>query len=458
MSIEAKLVTAEHPEFEERVFSRVFNVRRPDDRRPAAILVAENEQDVADGVKWARDNGLSVAVRSGGHSWAVWSVQNDTLLIDLQNLNQASFDEATGIASAGPATKGGEELDPFLASRGRFLNGGHCPPVGIGGFLLQGGQGWNQRGWGWTAEYVVAVDVVTADGELIRCDATQNQDLYWAARGAGPSFPGIVVKFHLQTRERFTFLGHSVQMYEMDDFDEVFMWLQEMEPKLVNIVETVAVSMTPPADQLSPQRRVFVVTGTAFANSREEAEAALAPFQTCPVIDKAIVNFPCNDTQLSDHREEQLRANPEGHRWYCDNIWVDGDFSEIKDRLKPLYAGVPEPLAFTIWYGNGLMRPLPDMAFSMQSPAYVSCYFVYQNEGDDERYRTWLNSAMAHAEPVTVGQYLGDSDMTNRQLKFMSDENFAKLQHIIADRDPNGVFVRYLAKDPATVNQNHWEL
>lgn len=458
MSIEAKLFTPEHPEFEERVFSRVFNIRRPADRRPVAILVAETEQDVADGVKWAKERGHSVTVRSGGHSWAVWSVQNGTLLIDLGKLNQASFDEATGVASAGPATKGGEELDPFLAERGRFLNGGHCPPVGIGGFLLQGGQGWNQRGWGWAAEHIVAIDVVTAEGEIVRADATQNQDLYWAARGAGPSFPGIVVKFHLKTQPRFKFLGHSVQMYELADFDEAFTWLQGMEPSLADTVEIVAVSMMSPPGLLEQPRRVFAITAAAFADNREEAEAVLAPFQNCPIIDRAIINEPCADTQLADHRAEQLRMNPEDHRWYCDNIWAEGKHTEVTDRLKKLFVDIPSEKAFTIWMGNGLMRPLPDMAFSLQAPGYVSCYFVYENEADDVRYRNWLNEAMTEAQPVTVGQYLGDSDMTNRQLKFMADENYAKLQQIIADRDPDGVFVRYLAKDPATVNKNHWEL
>lgn len=456
MSIEQKIILAGQPGFDEQVFSRVFNMRRPADRSPAAVLVVDTEQDVADGVRWARANGLSVAVRSGGHSWAIWSVQNDTLLIDLGNLNQASYDEATGIASAGPATKGGAELDPFLAERGRFLNGGHCPPVGIGGFLLQGGQGWNQRGWGWAAEHIVAVDVVTADGELVRCDATQNTDLYWAARGAGPSFPGIVVKFHLQTRPRFGFLGHSVQMYELEDFEEVFTWLQGMEPSLTDTVEIVAVSQT--EQSLTPPRRVFIVTGVALVNSREEAEAALAPFQTCPIIDRAIVNEPCMDSKLSDHREAQLAANPDDHRWYTDNIWAEGDYAEVTKRLKPVFTEHPEPKAFTIWMGNGLMRPLPDMAFSLQAPGYVACYLVYEDEANDVRNREWLNSAMAYAQPITVGQYLGDSDMTNRQLKFMADENYAKLQRIIADRDPEGVFVRYLAKDPTTVNKNHWEL
>ena len=125
--------------FVEAAFSRVFNHRRPTDRLPSAVLVAENEQDVVAGVRFAKENGLAVAVRSGGHSWAVWSVQNNTLLIDLGNLNSAEYDETTGIVSGGPAIEGGNVLDPFLAERGRFFNGGHCPPVGIGGFLLQGG-------------------------------------------------------------------------------------------------------------------------------------------------------------------------------------------------------------------------------------------------------------------------------------------------------------------------------
>lgn len=458
MSIEDKLVKSDSPDFEERVFSRVFNIRRPSDRRPEAVLVAENEQDVADGVKWAKDNGLSVTVRSGGHSWAVWSVQNNTLLIDLEHLNKASFDEATGIASAGPSIQGGAQLDPFLAERGRFLNGGHCPPVGIGGFLLQGGQGWNQRGWGWAAEHIVALDVVNADGELIRCDATQNEDLYWAARGAGPSFPGIVVKFHLQTRERFTYLGHSVQMFELEDFDEAFTWLQEIEPTVTDTVEIVAVSQTSPEGMFDTPRRVFIITAVALVNSREEAEAALAPFQLNPILDRAIVNEPCMESSLESHREMQLQMNPEDHRWYCDNIWVEGEFTTVTKSLKKLFTEVPSQKAFTIWMGNGLMRPLPDMAFSLQSPGYVSCYFVYEDEKDDQYYRNWLNEAMAEAQPVTVGQYLGDSDMTNRQLKFMADENYAKLQEIIAKRDPEGRFVRYLASDPATVNKNHWEL
>jgi FAD/FMN-containing dehydrogenase len=140
-----------------------------------------------------------IAIRAGGHSWAAWSVRDEGILLDLKHLNKIKFNKKTKIAQVQPAVKGGMELNPFLKEHGRMFCGGHCPTVGVGGFLLQGGQGWNASGWGWAAEYIVAIDVVTAEGELVRADATQNQDLYWASRGAGPGFFGVVTCFHLKT-------------------------------------------------------------------------------------------------------------------------------------------------------------------------------------------------------------------------------------------------------------------
>ena len=443
--------------FEEAAMGRIFNGRRPD-RRPDAVLYAESDQDLVNAVKLAKENGWKIAMRSGGHSWAAWSVRTGSLLVDLSRMQDVSYDEATGIASARPAVKGGEVLDPYLAERGRFFNGGHCPTVGIGGFLLQGGQGWVARGWGWAAESVVAIDVVTAEGELVRADANQNSDLYWAARGAGPSFPGIVTRFHLQTRPRFKHVGHTVQMFEMKDFKEVMTWLYSVHNDFALNVETVCVSVTAPVGPNGEDKRVFIVTGLALSESEAESQASLAPFRTNPVLDRAIMVQDCKTSSLAEQREDQIRANPEHWRYFVDNIWVDGNTEQIVTDIEPLFRDLPEPAGFTIWYSMGPVREVPDMAFSMQSPAYIATYLVSNNENNDSQNRTWLNRAMEIAQSVTVGQYLGDSDMGNRQLKFMADQNFARLNEIIDDRDPSGLFVRYLAKDEATINQNHWEL
>ncbi|GAB3616130.1 FAD-binding oxidoreductase [Okibacterium endophyticum] len=457
-SFAGRLVLPEHPDFDEARIGRVFNGRRPD-RQPAAVLIAETVQDVVDGVLFARENGLSVAVRSGGHSWAAWSVREGTLLIDLGLLRDIEYNETTGIVSAEPAVTGGEELDPLLEPYGRFFNGGHCPTVGIGGFLLQGGQGWCARGWGWAAESVVGLDVVTADGQLIRVDAEHHADLYWAARGSGPSFPAVVVRFHIQTRPRFGYLGHTVQVFPITLFSEVMTWIYGMHGTVSPDVELVVVSMTPEAAVPGGEReRVVLVTAVALVDTKEEADDALAPFADNPLLDRAIFSQNAAESTLAAQRAEQVRMNPEHARYVVDNVWVDGDVADVVEGIRPLFTELPTPEAFSIWFSMGPLRELPDMAFSLQSEGYVASYMVYNDPAQDEAHRTWLNAAMAHAQPVTVGQYLGDSDMTNRQLRVMGDEQYARLQRIIAERDPEGRFARYLARDHSTVNRNHWQI
>lgn len=452
-----KFYTPADEGFDEAAVGRVFNARRPS-RRPNAVLLAETRDDIINGVKYAKERDWAVAVRSGGHSWAAWSVRENTLLIDLGLYQEMDYDPETGIASATPATKGGEVLDPYLASVGRFFNGGHCPTVGIGGFLLQGGQGWVARGWGWAAERVVAVDVVTADGELVRADATQNQDLYWAARGAGPSFPGVVTRFYLQTMPRYKHALESVQLYKPEQFQDLLKWLYSIHDQVSPDVEIVLVSQCGPTGRNGEIERTIVIDALTLVDDVEQGKKNLEPFLTYPGIDTAIVNIWGQETTLAARREQQLNANPEDHRYFVDNIWVDGDPADIASKIDPLFTEIPEEKGFTIWYSMGPLRELPDMAFSMQSPGYVATYLVSDDANHDAANRAWLDGAMAKAQSVTAGTYLGDSDFGNRQLKFMSGQNYQRLQKVIADRDPSVRFVRYLSKDPGNLNQNDWDL
>jgi FAD/FMN-containing dehydrogenase len=446
--------------FEDARMSRVFNARRPD-RQPAAVLLAADEADVVAGVKLANQENLQVAVRSGGHSWAVWSVRDDTLLIDLGRLDELTYDPETKMATASPSIKGGDVLAPFLANHGRMFPGGHCPSVGIGGFLLQGGQGWNARGLGWGAEWVEAIDVVTAAGELIRADAEQNSDLYWAARGAGPSLPGIVTRFHLRTTEHPQHLAESTQIYSLDHFDEVMAWLHDMHHLLDTRVELVTISAASPEPipaHPDIDGHVLVINGLALVDTPEEAEQALAPLNDCPYRDRALIHVPNVPVTFAEARERQVVANPEGWRYRVDNAWITGTADEVVPRIRRAYCELPSRESFTIWFSMAPLRELPDMAFDLQTDIYLATYVLTDSPGNDDAQRDWVNSVMAEMEPVTAGQYLGDSDFSNRQLRFMSDENFARLQQVRRKWDPDSRFVSYLAHDDATINQNHWEI
>jgi hypothetical protein len=440
--------------YEQARVGRVFNGRRPK-RFPAAVLFAEDEHEVAEGVRLARRNGWQVSIRAGGHSWAAWSVRDDALLIDLSRMREMDLD-AQGVVRVSPAVQGGQELDPYLASHDRFFNGGHCPTVGLGGFLLQGGQGWNARGWGWGAESIQAIDVVTADGELVRADEDHNSDLFWAARGAGPGFSGVVTRFHLRTRPRFRHAAHSVYLYPADLVDEVMTWQQGMHAAVSPDVELVTVGMAAPPG-LAHDGPVLAVTGLALVDTAERARKALAPLESCPVLSRALVREFARPTTLAEQKSEQLRMNPEGHRYAVDNAWIDGPPSRTVPLLRESFTTLPTPGSFSIWFSMAPLRELPDMAFGLQSEIYFASYVVWTDEADDHRCRGWLADRMAALEPVTAGQYLGDSDFTTRQVRFTSDAHWARLCEVRRRWDPDSVFAGYLATADAPLNTNHWE-
>jgi FAD/FMN-containing dehydrogenase len=441
-----RLVQRDDPGFETACFGRISNARRPRERVPAAVAEAESEQDVIDGVRLARERGWQVSVRAGGHSWAGWSVRDDALLIDLGGMKDLGHDPATGVATASPAVKGGVELTPFLAQRGRLFTGGHCETVGLGGFLLQGGQGWNSRRWGWGCENVLGIDVVTADGELVHADEDKNTDLYWAARGAGPGFFGVITRFHLRTYEAMP-LFHDTRVFAREELEPLLHWLHAVLPTLDPAVEPVVAATRLPDVPLDPGVRrpdgaVLLLHTTLTADSESDAARLLAPLDDCPVRPLGHVRGP---TTISEENVAMTLQNPEGYRYAADSQWTDAGPDELYPLLRDIYDELPTEHSFSIWYGWAPTRPLPDMAFSLEANVYLATYAIWSDPADDERYRSWVHGHHARlSEEVGVGLYIGDSDFSRRPDRFMAEANLRRLAELRAARDPDGLFVPYL--------------
>jgi FAD/FMN-containing dehydrogenase len=442
--------------YEEARVGRVFNARRPE-RYPAGVLFALDADDVAAGVRLARERGLKVAVRSGGHSWAAWSVRDEALLIDLGLMRDMTFDARTGVATANPAVKGGEELAPFLESHGRSFPGGHCPSVGIGGFLLQGGQGWNSRTWGWGCENVVAVDVVTADGEQLHGSETENPDLLWAARGAGPGYPAIVTRFHLRTHPKPAAMTQDTWTFALEDLEDLLVWLHALLPTLERVVEPVIAATRLPDVPLHdgvqrPDGPVLLLHTTAMCASEAEAAAVFAPLDACPLADRALGHVRGPST-IADENAAQALQNPEDHRYAVDCQWSDATAEQLAPLLQDLWGSLPTEHSFSIWYGWAPVRPLPDMAFSVEANVYLATYAIYRDAADDERHRTWVHDHMGRIAAVEGrGVYLGDTDFTRRPDRFLSPAAYARLEEIRAARDPEGRICSYLIAQGATLN------
>jgi len=438
--------------YDQACFARVFNARRPE-RRPAAVLVAESEDDIVEGVRLARDRGSKVAIRAGGHSFPAWSLRDDGLVIDL-----GAFDESTGAVSVTPSVTGGE-LNAYLSGYGRFFTTGDCPSLGLGGFLVQGGVGIGFRGWGYAAEQIASIEVVTAHGELVRADEQSNSDLFWAARGAGPGFCGAITRFHLRTRPVPAGLAATTHIYPLTRYAEVIEWVWKIHPGLSSDVALVAVSVIPPFPVPGADEGfMFVVAGVALSASRNDALEALAPLAESPFLGDALVVQHAQPTTIAERFQFAGAIHPQGMRYLVDSAWVDGPPRDIIAAAKQLVAERPSGTRGHAFFDFSLPRSdAPDMAMSLRTDVMLGSYIIHEDEQHDEAYSAWHLDAMKALEPFTVGQYWGDSDQTRREVKTLTDDAWVRLQQIRATRDPNGLFADYLAGPGGFRNRNGWE-
>jgi FAD/FMN-containing dehydrogenase len=451
---EGTFVTRGEPRYEELRVGHVFN-RRITTRMPAAVLLPANDDDIAAGVQLAAKEGWQVSVRAGGHSWASWGVRDGALLIDLSSMRQLDFDPATNIVSVSPAVRGASQLDPFLAEHGRFFPVGRCETVGLGGFLLQGGMGWHSRHYGWAAESIDAIDVVLADGRKIQASAKENADLFWAARGAGPGFPGVITRFLLKTYPR-PVLVQDVKTFRLDDLADVLTWLHRILPDIDNKVEPILIATRLPLAPIDegvdrPEGTVIILHTTTMGESEADILPLMAPLDTCPIPSLGHVR---GQTTIREQNELLAPQNPEGHRWRVDCTWTDAPAAELAPKLHSLWSELPTDNSWSMWYGWAVSGDRPDMAFSVEGTGLVSTYMCYENPGDDERFGDFVHSKTAElsADLDGKGVYLGDSDFSRRTDRFLSDDHFERLQKIRQTWDPDRRFCGYLINDESKLN------
>ncbi|KAJ3943394.1 uncharacterized protein N0V96_006318 [Colletotrichum fioriniae] len=418
-------------EYSTAVWGRVFNARRDFSRRPAAVVTATRKAHVVEAVKIANEKGWRVSVRSGGHSWAAWSVRDEALLIDLGSMGKGvagsgnedgiAYDSKTGVVSVAPARTGREN-------------------------------------WGWACENIVAIEVVTADGRELRCSETENADLFWAARGAGPGFPAIVTRFHLRTRP-LTGMFQSLYFYSLDRFEEILNWVIKVSPKASPELEIVLLALTPPG-QTTPQ---IMANFLSFSANPE----ALIPLHSSHP-SRPLATVFATPTSLPQQYVDQDASNPPAHRYISENAYVSND-ADVPKVLKKAFTQLPTPQSFALYFSmnpcsrrvqqqqqgetstsasngtsNGVAKSMPDMALSMQSDHYFALYTVYPDAEDDERCQGWVSDVMAGVERHAAGSYLGDADFRYRRTKFWGDEQGKRLMEVRKVWDPKGRIAGYL--------------
>ena len=427
--------------FEEARRAVMWNARVPD-RRPDVIVQANDVYDVIAAVRRARAEKLRVTVRSGGHSWAGNHLRDGGLLLDVSRLDDVQIDERAMRATVGPG-RAGHELAKRLARRGLFFPAGHCRGVALGGYLLQGGFGWNSRVVGPACMSVEGLDVVTASGELVHASPTENPDLYWSARGAGPGFFGVVTRFHLRLYKRPRVIGFAMQTFRMSHFEEVFRWAHEVRHEVPASIELqVLIS----GHSFGVRGPGLTVIAPFFVDGWRQAFRDLAFMNKSRIARRASIRLPFLPSGLDPMYRGVGGHYPDNHRYAVDNMWTGAGIDDLLPGLKAIADTMPPPPSHALWMNWAPPKERPDMAFSMEDDLYLALYSVWKHAHDDARYEAWPTDNMRRMEPFATGIQLADENLGRRPARFVSDENLVRLDAARAAHDRQGLFQPWMGR------------
>jgi FAD/FMN-containing dehydrogenase len=444
LQIEGRVLARGDAGYEEARRASVWHGRVPD-RFPELLVQAASEQDVLSAVRHAANRSMKVSVRSGGHSWNAAHLRDGGMQIDVSRLDAVTVDKESMTATAGPG-RPGHELCEMLVEKRLFFPSGHCRGVALGGYLLQGGYGWNSRILGLAAESVLGVDVVTADGELRHAGPDENPELYWAARGAGSGFFGVVTRFHLRLYEMPAVLGASIYLYPMSVLDEFFTWAYEIGASVDRRVEMQAL-FSKAFPSVAMEDPGIMLAAPVFADSEEEATAAVDVFETCPAREKAIFTLPFMQMPISLWYDSVMTAYPSPpNRFGVDNMWTSAPVAEILPALRRMIETMPPHPSHVLWLNWGDRPQRPDMANDLEAPHYFALYGQWVDECDDDRYEGWARENMQAFAHLSSGVQLADENLGERWADFATPQTQERLARARAAYDPDGVFHSWLGQ------------
>lgn len=432
--LEGRVIAPDHPDYDEARTVFYGDI----DRRPALIARAANAQDVARVIELAREDGLELAVRSGGHSTAGHGVSEGGVVVDLSELKGLEVDvnQRTAWAEAG-LTAG--EYTLATATSGLATGFGDTGSVGIGGITLAGGVGFLVRKYGLTIDNVLAAEVVTADGEIKHADAETNPDLFWALRGGGGNF-GVVTRLKFRLHEVGTIVGGMLILPATPEVIEAFVAEALAAPDELSTIANIL--RAPPLPFLPPEAhgRPIVMGLMAYAGEARESERVLAPFRA--------LAEPIADMLRPMAYPEVFPPEPEGAHPVVStrNMLLDRfDRREAEAVLERLETATAPLAATQVRALGGAMARVPQDATAFahrQSPIMANVAAMYQDPGERQANDAWvagLAAELDRGDERAYAGFLGDEGEERVRAAY-PEATWARLAAVKAEYDPDNVF------------------
>jgi FAD/FMN-containing dehydrogenase len=441
------ITTSEDDHYDRLRRSMVWNQLVPQ-RCPRIIVQAANENAVVEAVRFARNNGMKVAVRGGGHSWAGLSLRDESLLIDLGRLKNLALDRDSRIAVIQPAVTS-RDFNRRLAAEGLAFPVGHCPTVPMSGFLLNGGIGWNFNAWGPSCLSIEAARVVTADGSLVIASEKENADLLWAVRGAGPGFFGVVTEYTLRLFPAPGAIMTSNYCYPVELAPEVGQWaagVAHQLPKQVELTIFLSAAAASIADRCKAGKGFACsISATAFAESMDAATSMLTVLDSCPVAANCLLKETNLPTPIETLHEMNASSTPPEHRYLVDSFWTNSPPANVLATSCEHFVDASSTKSIELLSLSTGAEPvaLPDCAYSMSGDTLVICSTMWERSEDDAANAAWHRATIAALDEYAIGHYIGESDIVTdpgRAERSYSKSNWQRLKTLREKYDPNGLF------------------
>ncbi|MGO4832528.1 FAD-binding oxidoreductase [Rhizobiaceae sp. 2RAB30] len=404
------------------------------DRRPGLIVSCRGAADVVAAVRFARDHGLLMAVRGGGHHIAGNSVCDGGVMIDLSLMKSVRVDASAKRAWVEPGALLAD-VDRETQAFGLVVPSGINSTTGIAGLTLGGGFGKLGRRFGLACDNLLAADVVTADGRLIRASSTENSELFWGLRGGGGNF-GVVTAFEYRLHPVGPDVLVGSFVYAEAQARDALRAYHAFSRTAPDEVSADAALVTAPSGE-----RLFSIS-VCYSGPLEAGERAIVPLRSlCRPTEEKIAPVPYLQVQSAGDA-----VFPRGRRYYWKAQFLREITDAAIDALVEAYAAAPSVTALAVLQhvGGAIARvPATDTAYAARDAAY-DCFpiAIWDDPADDAANMTWAREMWTAMRPFSTGAvYVNNlGDEGEDRIRAAYGPNYARLVALKNKYDPENIF------------------
>ncbi|HEY4412597.1 MAG TPA: FAD-binding oxidoreductase, partial [Gaiellaceae bacterium] len=413
-----------------------------DGQRPALVVRCTGAADVIASVGFARSNGLTIAVRGGGHSVAGFSTSDNAIVIDLSSMTNVRVDPAALRATVGGGAVWAD-VDHETQAHGLATTGGLVSTTGVGGFTLGGGIGWTMRKFGLACDNLVAADVVTADGRLVHASETENADLLWGLRGGGGNF-GIVTEFEFELHRLGPIVYAGPIFYPAQDAHDLLRafrdWARDAPDEITGLVNLTTAPPLPviPEEWHGKKVAAFIATSTGPVDDGDALVRAIRGVAE-PIVDLlGPMPYQMIQTLIDPLWGKGIHAY-----FKATNLARLDD--ELIGRLCEFHLAAPGPQCeIHVHQMGGSVGRVAEgaTAFAERSMPFVLNAVTGWHDPDvATAHADWARAVVAAASDASTGRayvnFLGDTDAARTSY---GDETYARLVSLKNRYDPTNVF------------------